>query len=62
MAAKVCPCNGCVAHKRHLGCHSTCPDHKEWKDEQEQIRQNRLKILDEESFYNCVTSKRFLRK
>jgi hypothetical protein len=23
------PCYGCVAPKRHIGCHGTCPDYRE---------------------------------
>lgn len=29
-----CPCNGCVAPDRHLGCHSNCDKgYKEWAAE-----------------------------
>lgn len=31
-----CPCNGCVAPKRHAGCHSTCPDYAKWNTEHQQ--------------------------
>lgn len=27
---KTCPCKGCVAPKRHSGCHATCVDYTEW--------------------------------
>lgn len=26
------PCKGCVAPKRHIGCHSTCKERKEWRE------------------------------
>jgi hypothetical protein len=57
-----CPCDGCVPPKRHLHCHSTCPDYKDFRDWKDQIKQNRRKILDEENFYNAVTHKRFLKR
>lgn len=25
-----CPCNGCEKPKRHIGCHSHCPDKAKW--------------------------------
>ena len=27
------PCRYCVAPKRHVGCHGTCPDYPPWKEE-----------------------------
>ena len=36
METKVCPCKGCVAPKRHSGCHVVCPEYKEWNDERQQ--------------------------
>jgi hypothetical protein len=39
------PCYGCVAPKRHIGCHGTCQEHKDWKAEwdkyQQHVRQQR---------------------
>lgn len=32
--SKECPCLGCVAPERHLGCHSTCDRYKTWKAEE----------------------------
>jgi hypothetical protein len=27
------PCRYCVAPRRHVGCHGSCKDRKEWKEE-----------------------------
>lgn len=27
------PCKGCHPPKRHESCHDTCPEHKDWKEE-----------------------------
>lgn len=39
-------CKGCVPPKRHIGCHSTCPEYSEEREEfdktKEQIRIGRL--------------------
>lgn len=34
--SRPCPCNGCVAPKRHRGCHATCPDYIPWNEEHQQ--------------------------
>lgn len=28
----ICPCKECIAPKRKPGCHSTCPEYKEWRE------------------------------
>jgi hypothetical protein len=30
MGANDCPCKGCVAPKRHSGCHSVCEEYIAW--------------------------------
>ena len=37
------PCRGC--EDRVVGCHSTCPRYKEFKDGVEQLRQQRCEFL-----------------
>ncbi len=32
-------CYGCVAPKRHTGCHETCPDFKERKEKEKAMKQ-----------------------
>lgn len=34
--ANDCPCNGCVAPKRHPGCHAECPEYTEWSAKRRQ--------------------------
>ena len=33
------PCYGCVPPKRTPHCHSTCPDHKAWKEAEEKKKE-----------------------
>ena len=53
-------CNGCVAPKRHLGCHSTCPDYikeKRQHDEACEVRRKAIKqrrSLDDIKFANVT--------
>jgi hypothetical protein len=35
---KDCPCKHCVEPKRHVGCRSTCPEWKPWRDEMDRKR------------------------
>ena len=32
----ISPCKDCVAPKRHVGCHATCKEYIDWKDEWDQ--------------------------
>jgi hypothetical protein len=57
-----CPCNGCVPPKRHLHCHSTCKEHKDWQDWKRQVKENRERILDEEKFHRQVAKARYSKK
>jgi hypothetical protein len=61
MPGKVCPCNGCVPPKRTIWCHSNCPDYDDWREWKDAINRIKREQMEEESFYNCVTSKRFVR-
>jgi hypothetical protein len=36
MFAEVCPCNYCVAPKRHVGCHAHCKEYKDWSNLRQQ--------------------------
>ena len=38
------PCKGCVAPKRHLGCHATCKEHADWKA----VKQDAYDIINRE--------------
>lgn len=31
MDIETCPCKGCLAPKRHCGCHSNCEEYLNWK-------------------------------
>lgn len=33
------PCYGCVPPKRNPHCHSTCPEHKAWKEAEEKKKE-----------------------
>lgn len=34
-----CPCKGCEAPKRHLGCHAHCEEYSDWKEFNDQCRE-----------------------
>ena len=38
-------CNGCVAPKRHVGCHGTCPDYIREKAEHDALMEIERKKL-----------------
>ncbi len=37
-----CPCRDC--EKRKVGCHGTCPEYKEWAEENDRLRKQRQEI------------------
>lgn len=53
--AKVCPCKDCVAPKRYPGCHSVCPEYKEW-DAEHQKELAVIRAAKQEQSYCFLTS------
>jgi hypothetical protein len=46
-----CPCRYCVAPKRHVGCHITCPEYKKWNIKHQQELDALCKSRDLEDDY-----------
>lgn len=47
----VCPCNGCVAPKRHIHCHSTCSEYTGWKAAEDKRKADERKRKEEETAF-----------
>jgi len=45
---KSAPCKDCL--DRHYACHDTCPHYKAFKDHNQRVSENRLRILHEEEY------------
>lgn len=56
------PCHGCVAPKRHVGCHGTCPEYHDWKAT-EQIKKDaeRKRREDEAAMFRSFRSRKIQR-
>ena len=52
--SRTCPCKGCVAPKRHSGCHSHCPEYIEWNIEHQQDLEKARAIQKEEQDYDST--------
>ena len=61
-------CNGCVAPKRHAGCHATCPEylkeHEQHVAEKQARQQEKIKQarLDEYVVKNCRSARKRVNK
>lgn len=54
-----CPCKGCVAPKRHVGCHGTCKGYTDWKTaDVEKKAAERKRKEDEAAMYESYKHKR----
>ena len=54
------PCKDCT--KRVVGCHSTCKDYKDWKEEQVKRRDTIFKNKRKEMYYRSAATTKLHRK
>ena len=53
---RVSPCKGCKERKE--GCHSRCDHYKDWKDDLEQEKANKNKVMSIESSFAKIYESR----
>jgi hypothetical protein len=61
-----CPCKDCVAPKRHSGCHSVCPEYRDWntlhQQEVSKVREARAMTSDFDAIMVQKSIKRMKRR
>lgn len=55
-----CECKGCT--ERTVGCHSTCEKYKRFKEQNDEIREKKIKAKSEEYYHIRQVLKRKRRK
>ena len=52
-----CPCDGCIPPKRHIGCHTNCPDYIRWKKQLEEAKAIRIRENEKKDIVICSAIK-----